>query len=866
MKQITVATVVLVFLFGCSSTKTTVDNSTVHINLDTISIVPQPDYEKYRAAEEKKVDLIHTKLNVQFDWKQQHLLGQATLTLRPHFYSVNNVEIDAKGFEIIMLALKEGEEFKELDFSYDNKKLKIELNRPYTRIDTFDLYFDYIAKPNDLKQTGSAAITQDKGLYFINPLNEVENKPQQIWTQGETEASSCWFPTIDKPNQKMSQEISITVEDKFKTLSNGELVFQTENGNGTRTDYWKQQKPHAPYLAMMAIGEFAVVEDTWRDSIEVNYLVEKEYEPYAMEIFGTTPEMMECFSKRLDYDYPWNKYHQVVVRDYVSGAMENTSAVIHGEFLHQTSREMIDNNNEDIIAHELFHHWFGDLVTCESWSNLPLNESFATYGEYLWREWKYGREDADRHLQQMLDRYISESRYKKENMIRFSYRHRDDMFDSHSYAKGGRILHMLRKEVGDDAFFSSLTHYLKENSFKSAEIHHLRLAFEEVTGKDLNYFFNQWFLESGHPELTISYSYGDSIKRQKVIIQQTQKNKGLIYELPMEIDFYFENKVERRKVVINKEYEEFDFEFDERPILVNVDAEKSLLGEKQDQKTTLEWIYQYNKAPLYMDRYEALEALIKDQDNSEERIPVLLNAMKDKNWNLRKYVIENVDQFIDESKSEIKNALLQRINYDGKSLVRAAAINALSTNYKDTTLLTVYEKSLKDQSFVVISEALTALGRIRKEQSILYCKPFESIKSKAIQASITSIYGSYGRNNEHDFFMKRATEISGYGRITFIHEYESFLLNEKSNNVLNKGVQTLAEIAFASEDQYVNTYVQRVMENIKEQVLLSIQEVENNISKNIKEPNQKLYVEKEELMGISTAIVETLKQLQEPKN
>lgn len=153
-------------------------------------------------------------------------------------------------------------------------------------------------------------------------------------------------------------------------------------------------QPHAPYLFMMSIGEYSIVKDTWK-KIPVNYYVEKEYEKDAKAIFGNTPEMIEFYSKTLGVDYVWPKYSQVIVRDYVSGAMENTSATVHGEFLQQHSRDLLDENNEDVISHELFHQWFGDLVTCESWSNLPLNESFATYGEYLWREYKYGRDDAD---------------------------------------------------------------------------------------------------------------------------------------------------------------------------------------------------------------------------------------------------------------------------------------------------------------------------------------------------------------------------------------------------------------------------------------------------------------------------------------
>src|SRR5690606_2136829 len=203
---------------------------------------------------------------------------------------------------------------------------------------------------------GSAAITDAKGLYFINPKGEDKDKPIQVWTQGETEASSVWFPTIDKPNQKTTQEIALTVPDKFVSLSNGELVSQKKNNDGTRTDNYKLDKPHAPYLFFIGAGDFAVVKDSYKGK-EVSYYVEKEYESVARQIFGMTPEMLGFFSKILNYEYPWNKYAQMTVRDYVSGAMENTTAVLHQESAQQDARELLDGNHwERVIAHEAIHH------------------------------------------------------------------------------------------------------------------------------------------------------------------------------------------------------------------------------------------------------------------------------------------------------------------------------------------------------------------------------------------------------------------------------------------------------------------------------------------------------------------------------
>jgi aminopeptidase N len=456
------------------------------INLDTVQAVataPQPVV--YQAAESRINDLLHTKLDVSFDWSKQYLYGKATITAKPYFYPTSKLILDARGMEIKEVSLLETiinsessvkdkkkapvaetktTSKKPLTYTYTDELLTIDLGKEYKNTEEYTIYIEYTAKPNELKKKGgSAAITDDKGLYFINPEGKEKNKPMEIWTQGETQSSSVWYPTIDHPNERQTQEIYMTVDKKYTTLSNGELIFSTDNGDGTRTDYWKAELPFAPYLSMMAVGEFAVVKDNpWRGK-EVNYYVEKEFEPYAKAIFGNTAEMLEFYSNKLGVEYPWNKYSQVVVRDYVSGAMENVSATLHGEFMNTTDRELLDGDHEDVIAHELFHQWFGDLVTCESWSNLPLNESFATYGEYLWIEHKYGLDAADLHSAQSRSGYLAESARKQVSLIRFQYDDKEDMFDGHSYNKGGQVLHMLRKYVGDDAFFASLKLYLQTN-------------------------------------------------------------------------------------------------------------------------------------------------------------------------------------------------------------------------------------------------------------------------------------------------------------------------------------------------------------------------------------------------------------------
>ena len=398
----------------------------------------------YQQTHTKSTELKHTKLKVNFDYAKEQMNGEEWLTASPYFYPSDSLVLDAKAMLIHEVALDKNGSKKPLKYDYKNDVLKINLDKTYNRNQDYTVYIKYTARPNEVKDKGSAAITDAKGLYFVNAQGKDADKPTQIWTQGETEASSAWFPTIDKPNQKTTQEIYMTVPDKYVTLSNGLMKSSTKESNGMRTDHWVMDKKHAPYLFFMGVGDYAVVKDKWRN-IPVDYYVEKEYEPYAKQIFGNTPEMIEFFSKRLNYDYPWSKYSQITARDYVSGAMENTTAVLHQESAQQKPGDLIDENKwEDVISHELFHHWFGDLVTTESWSNLTVNESFANYSEYLWNEYKYGKDFADYTLMKAAEGYFRDPSNVSKDLVRFDYHSREDMFDGVSYNKGGSILHMLR--------------------------------------------------------------------------------------------------------------------------------------------------------------------------------------------------------------------------------------------------------------------------------------------------------------------------------------------------------------------------------------------------------------------------------------
>lgn len=794
--RILVFVVVSFWIVSCSSSKKLTDN-TVEQDLAPIEVVASRE-NPYRATPTRDFDLIHTRLEVTPDYQKQYLYGKATITLKPHFYNQKELVLDAKQFDIYEVSLLEGSGNRQkLDFSYDSLQLKISLNKEYRRNETLKIYIDYTAKPNERKGGGSSAITSDKGLYFINPTRTDTTKPVQIWTQGETESNSCWFPTIDKPNQKMTNEIFITRPKKYISLSNGTMQSTKALNDSMMVDHWKMDLPHAPYLVMMAIGEFAVINERWRD-IPVSYYVEPEYAPYAKQIFGNTPEMMEFFSQKLQFDYPWQKYSQVVVRDYVSGAMENTTATIHGEFLQRTSRELIDETFEDIISHELFHQWFGDVVTTESWSNIPLNESFATYGEYLWNEYKYGKEYADYKFYENYELYLEEAKAKNVELIRYHYDNREDMFDRHSYEKGGLILHYLRKTIGDDAFFKSLELYLKTNQFKPVELAQLRLAFEEVTGKDLNWFFNQWFFNSGHPVLDITYRYEkDSVF---VTVEQSQSSgHGLIYQLPVKLGIWQDGKMTAYPIEVKKKSEVFAFAVSSKPDLIDFDTERALLCQKKENKTITEYIYQYQNGTSFYQKREALAELAELQKQSDSARQTIALALNDRFYFLREFAIRKLSLSGDDASwPVIKNLSVS----DRSSKVRRAAIDKLTKSSKPADYVAVFETAVNDSSYDVASASLKALYTADSARAVAAAKLLEDEKNNSLSAAVSDIYSKAGDSTFQNYFEKKLRQASGFGKYTALYYYANFLTRMNKNIVL-QGIQSMAQEGMQSNSNIV---------------------------------------------------------------
>jgi aminopeptidase N len=677
----------------------------------------------YRGTDAIINDLVHTKIDARFDIPKAYMYGKVWITLKPHFYATDSLRLDAKGMEIKKVALQKGTAQTPLKYDYsDQYNLRIMLDKTYKAGEKYMVYIEYTAKPDELKVEGGNAITDAKGLYFVNKDGAEPDKPTQIWTQGETEATSVWCPTIDRTNQKTTQETYMTVPGNWVTLSNGKMVSSKKNADGTRTDYWNMDLPHTPYLFFMGAGDFAVVKDTYKGK-EVNYYVDKEYESVARKIFGNTPEMMAYFSKITGVDYPWAKYGQMVAHDYVSGAMENTTATLHQESAQQDARELLDQNGwESTIAHELFHQWFGDYVTCESWSNLTVNESFANYSQMLWDEYKYGKDAGDAENFANMQQYLSNPADAQKHLVRFYYENPDAMFDLVSYQKGGRVLHMLRNYVGDSAFFKGLNNYLVTNKFKTGEAHQLRLALEEVSGRDLNWFFNQWYFGGGHPKLDIDYRYTDN--NVTVVVKQTQSGKA--FRLPFAIDIYKGGSRARHNVWMENAIDSFTFVTNGRPDLVNVDGDKILLCTKKENNKTLEnYIHQYQYAGKYPDRREAIDFAGNSRD--PKAIELLKKAVNDPYHGLRILALDKLKKTMKDPalNSGMEQLILNKARTDEKTLVKAKAIDLLS-DLNAAANMSLFETAAKEASYAVSGAALDALYKADADKGYQLSKTLAS--------------------------------------------------------------------------------------------------------------------------------------------
>lgn len=708
-----------------------VDATGFPVSSDRKELIRQKEAKisEYRPSRERKFDLLHTELKVRFDYTSQSVIGEAILTLKPLIYPQEELVLDAKDFDVHQTILLAGEESIPLTYKYDQKKLTLFLPEKVERNDTLQVNIAYTAFPERGGKAGSAAITDTKGLYFINPDGAAKNKPVQIWTQGETEHNSKWYPTIDSPNERQTHDFYLTVPDQYISLSNGIKVSSKGNADGTRTDHWQMSLPHAPYLSALVVGDFVAVEDSV-DGLALRYFVEPKYERGAKKVFENTSKMVQFFSTLLDMPFPWTKYDQVVVRDFVSGAMENTTLSIFMEELNLNEREALDSEWDYIIAHELFHQWFGNYVTVESWANLTLNEAFADYSEYLWLEHHKGRDEADMHHFNAIEQYMDEAEEKQVDLIRYYHANSEDMFDNHTYAKGGRVLHMLRKLLGDEVFFEGLHTYLKENAFSSVEVHLLRLALEKVSGKDLNWFFNQWMLSSGHPHLKVSWDYSQPDNILLTLEQLQDVSRFPVFKIPFSISTYKDGERFEQSYTMDQAFQQFALENGPGTDLVLFDEYREILTKREDARGIQLMEKQFLWSESGLARVEALDSLTSNYSETIDFLPTMRRALEDSFYVVRELALHRLNRLnaSAEQISQLEAKVLEMAEEDVNTTVRSAAIEALA-GIDGAKYAQLFYRLINEPSYQVSGAALTAYLDIEGNDSEKK-ELFERLKSE----------------------------------------------------------------------------------------------------------------------------------------
>lgn len=539
--------------------------------------------------------MAHVALDLRFDEVERRIAGTAGCTITAINDGLEVVRLDAAELEIASIRI--GAEGPALGWETRREEIEIRLDRPYQRDEQVTLVIAYSARPR-------------KGLFFIAPDRDYPSKPTQIWSQGENEDAHWWFPCHDVTNQKMTTELRATVQRDFVAVSNGMLLSATENEDGTRTFHWRLDQPHPAYLVSVVIGHYEVIREDG-GKVPLEYYLYPDRVAAGRRLFANTAEMIDFFAGRYGVDYPYPKYSQALVDDFLFGAMENTSATTMTDRCLLDERAALDLNYDDIVAHELAHQWWGDLVTCRDWSQIWLNESFATYSEYLWREQREGADNARWALFQDFLVYLREDLTShRRPLVCRKYRFSEELMDRHAYEKGACILHMLRGGLGDDQFFRSLRLYLTRHAHATAETHDLKRAIEEATGRNLQWFFEQWIWGDGYPELEVTKHWENGQLRLTVRQLQALEGAGRIFRLPVEIEVTDGDGVAASwRVEIDQATQDFYLACPTRPLMVLFDKGERIFKLLRFEKTLQELLHQVRAASELMDRVRAAREL-----------------------------------------------------------------------------------------------------------------------------------------------------------------------------------------------------------------------------------------------------------------
>jgi len=663
-------------------------------------------------------DQLNIKLDLRFDWEKEQAIGTASITLTPVVKDLRRVDFDGAYMSVAAAGLASGAALK---FEYDvtKEKLSVFLDRAYQPAEEITIVVTYHTnQPPPEKRAGLGG----GGLSFIKPRPDDPTRPRQIWSQGEAETNHLWFPSFDHPNDFASSEIVATVEKPLSVVSNGKLLSVKENSDGTRTYDWKIDQPHATYLTSIIVGEFVPVTGDYDGIPIVTNVYANEVEEGKVTA-ARLPAMVKFFSEKTGVKYPYAKYAQTTVRDF-GGGMENISATTQTDNMIHDARSELDATSDGLQSHELAHQWFGDYLTCRSWSDIWLNESFATYFQAMWDEHNLGHDDflyldVKSNQEQY---YTAWGRGQRRPIVTKNYANPDAVFDTYAYPRGGAVLHMLRTYLGEDNWWRSINHYLTKHAHQPVETSQFRIAIEETTGQPMDWFFDEWLYKMGHPIFRVIQDYDATKKELTLKVTQEQRPDPEsqypqvgFFQTPLDVEIGTASSTRVDRVRIEaKEEQTFKFTVDSEPLLVGFDYGGTLIKELIFIKTTAQLEYQLAHDQDVLGRVWALQQLtprIKEEKTSAADREAIIKAIsdaltKDKFWGTRLEAATSLNGL-----NEAKDALLAATK-DANARVRATAVTSLAAT-KDPALANTYQQLLSDQSYAVVKAAAVALGQTK---------------------------------------------------------------------------------------------------------------------------------------------------------
>jgi len=661
---------------------------------------PEGTPPRYMPA--RQYDLQHLKLDLAFDWDAKSVAGTATNTLTPLLPGLDSLTFHAAGLDVHQVRINGAERPFALD--PQAQTLTVKLDRPYGPADRIEAVIDYAAHPK-------------AGLYFMGPDKAYPAKPRQIYSQGESDLNRFWFPAWDSPNDRTTTEVVATVKPPLEVVSNGKLVEVTDRPDGRKTWHWKMDVPHSTYLLSVAIGEFTKVSEQW-NGIPVDYYVPKgpKAEEEARRSFDMTPAVLDYYSKVTGRPYPYAKYSQTVVIDYMWGGMENISATTQTSRTLHDARAALDITSEGLVAHEAAHQWFGDLVTCQDWSNAWLNEGFADYFTALYAGHAHGQDELDAQLDELRRGYLREdtTRYRRP-IVTPRYVDNFAMFDGHTYAKGALVLHMVRFLLGDDGWWKGIHTYLDRFAGHTVVTRDLQEALEDSTGASLGTLFDQYVYGAGHPELKARWDWQPETHQVHVEIRQTQEltaETGL-FSFPMEIALVGEKEtVVRRLPVAARALQDLYLPSDERPRTVVLDPKGWILKTVDFNKPVTEWAIQLATAKELPARLEAIRAL--GDLGGADAVAALGSALRDEPFYVTRQEAAKALGALGSPGSSAGDAALEALRSglaDKDSRVRTDVLEALQHFPAHTELIPLLRRALEnEQSYFARAAAATALG------------------------------------------------------------------------------------------------------------------------------------------------------------